>query len=132
MAALGEFAVAGVIRAEDYARATRFYTEVLGLTERPMEGPAGQGMFTAGDGTMVSIYERPGIPAPQNTTLGFGVPADRFDEVIADLRAKGVTFEEYDMPEMGLKTVDGVAEIDGSRSAWFKDPEGNILVVGSM
>jgi hypothetical protein len=89
-------------------------------------------MFTAGDGTMVMLYERPGMPAPQNTTLGFGVAADKFDEVVADLRAKGVTFEEYDLPDIGLKTVDGVAEFEGSKAAWFKDSEGNIININTM
>ena len=89
-------------------------------------------MFTAGDGTMVMIYERPGMPAPQNTTLGFGMPADKFDEVAADLRAKGVTFEDYDLPEIGLKTVNGIAEFEGIKAAWFKDSEGNIVNIASM
>ena len=42
------------------------------------------------------------------------------------MKAKGVKFEQYDMP--GLKTdANGIAEMEGSKGAWFKDPEGNIL-----
>jgi hypothetical protein len=44
------------------------------------------------------------------------------------LKENGVVFEEYDMP--GFKTVDGIAEIDGERGAWFKDSEGNLLAIG--
>jgi len=133
MAGLGDFPVAGVLRADDFARAAKFYTEVLGLKANvSADVPTREGFFVAGDGTMVSIYERPGMPAPENTTLGFGVPADKFDEVVADLRAKGVTFEEYDIPEIGLKTVNGVASVGESKAVWFKDTEGNILNVGSM
>jgi hypothetical protein len=45
-----------------------------------------------------------------------------------DLRSRGITFEEYDIP--GVKTVDGVAEFgNGERGAWFKDSEGNILAL---
>ena len=133
MADLGEFPVAGVLRAEDIARAKEFYAEVLGLkaTEAPGSGE-GMGMYTAGGGTMVMIYERPGMPAPQNTTLGFGVALDKFDEVIADLRGKGVIFEDYDLPDIGLKTVDGVGDYDGAKVAWFKDTEGNIINIASM
>ena len=69
---------------------------------------------------MVLIYERPGMPAPQNTTLGFNLPPDQFDAVAADLRARGVTFEDYDIPEIGLKTVNGIAEFEGAKAAWFK------------
>jgi hypothetical protein len=68
----------------------------------------------------------------QRATLGFAVSADRFEATMADIRAKGVVFEEYDIPEMGLKTVNGVAERGGSKSAWFKDSEGNILNLVAM
>jgi predicted enzyme related to lactoylglutathione lyase len=123
-----------VLRAEDLVRANKFYTDVLGLKARDVPGPAGEGMgmFAAGDGTMIMIYERPGMPAPQNTALGFGIPADKFDGVTADLRAKGVTFEDYDLPEIGLKTVNGIAEFEGFKAAWFKDSEGNIVNIATM
>ncbi len=128
MAGLGDYPVAGVLRAENLARAAKFYTEVLGLKK----AQAVQGMFEASGGTMVMIYERPGMPAPENTALGFGVPADKFDGLLADLKAKGVVLEDYDIPEMGLKTVNGVAEFDGSKGAWFKDSEGNIINIAAM
>jgi catechol 2,3-dioxygenase-like lactoylglutathione lyase family enzyme len=133
MAGLRDIPVAGVLRAENYQRARKFYMEVLGLAEaRESTALTREGMFTAGAGTMVSIYERPGMPAPANTTLGFGVPAAKFDGLVAELRANGVVFEDYDMPEIGLKTVNGIAEFDGNKVAWFKDSEGNILNLGAM
>jgi catechol 2,3-dioxygenase-like lactoylglutathione lyase family enzyme len=134
MAGLKDMMVAGVVRAENFERANKFYTEVLGLT--PMTPPGGaptkQGMYAAGAGTAISVYERPGMPAPQNTTLGFAIPADKFDSVVAELRSKGVAFQDIDIPEIGLKTVDGIATVDGSKSAWFTDTEGNILTIGVM
>ena len=134
MASLGDYPAAAVLRAEDLARAKKFYADVVGLKPRTVSGPASasMAMFTAGDGTMVMIYARPGMPAPQNTALGFGLPADKFDEVAADLRAKGVTFEDYDLPETGLKTVNGIAEFEGSKAAWFKDSEDNIVNIAAM
>jgi catechol 2,3-dioxygenase-like lactoylglutathione lyase family enzyme len=133
MAGLGDIPVAGVLRAQDFQRARTFYTEVLGLKEvRASSALTREAMFAAGAGTMVRVYERPGLPAPANTTLGFGVPAEKFDGLIAELRANGVVFEDYDMPEIGLKTVNGVAEFDGNKVAWFKDSEGNILNLGAM
>lgn len=132
MAGLKDFKAAAVLRAEDYDRARDFYTNVLGLEERKEAGPTREGMFAAGDGTVVSVYERPGMPAPQNTTLSFGVPADRFDAVMAELKDRGVMFQDYDLPEIGLKTQNGVAEMDGYKVAWFLDSEGNILSLGSM
>jgi predicted enzyme related to lactoylglutathione lyase len=134
MASLGDYPAAAVLRAEDLVRAKKFYADVLGLKPGDLSGPASESMamFTAGAGTMVMIYARPGMPAPQNTALGFGLPADKFDEVAADLRARGVTFEDYDLPETGLKTVNGIAEFEGSKAAWFKDSEGNILNIAAM
>ena len=45
-----------------------------------------------------------------------------------DLKARGVSFEQYDMP--GVERNDGVASIPGmGKAAWFKDSEGNILCV---
>lgn len=131
MASLGDYPAAAVLRAEDLGRAKKFYADVLGLKPGD-EGLGGEGMFGAGDGSMVLIYERPGMPAPQNTTLGFNLPPDEFDAVAADLRAKGVTFEDYDVPEIGLKTVNGIAEFEGTKAAWFKDTEGNIVNIVSM
>ena len=133
MAGLKDIPVAGVLRAEDFQRARKFYTEVLGLAEAQESSTlTHEGMFTAGAGTMVSVYERPGLPAPANTTLAFGVPADKFDAVMAELRAKGVAFEDYDLPEIGLQTVAGVATFEGRKAAWFKDSEGNILSLVTM
>jgi hypothetical protein len=54
----------------------------------------------------------------------------RVDDVeaeIAALKARGVVFEEYDMP--GLETVNSIATGGGAKTAWFKDTEGNILAV---
>ena len=133
MAGLAETMVCGVVRAESYERAKKFYREVLDLKQgQEFPGPGGGGMFEAAGGTMLMVYENPGLKAPENTTLGFGVSADRFDAIMADLRSKGVVFEEYDIPEMGLKTVNGVAEMGGMKSAWFKDTEGNILNLAVM
>jgi len=131
MAGLSDFPVGGVLRAADIHRAERFYTQVLGLTEVPAPGQGGA-FFRSGTGAMVMIYEQPNIPAPENTTLGFPVPAEKFDEVVADLRSKGVVFEDYDLPDMGIKTTNGIAETEGSKAAWFKDSEGNILNIATM
>jgi catechol 2,3-dioxygenase-like lactoylglutathione lyase family enzyme len=133
MAGLADTMVCGVVRAESYERAKKFYRDVLGLgVARETPGAGGWGLFAAGGGTMLMVYENPRLKAPENTTLGFGVSADKFDTLIAELRGNGVALEDYDIPEMGLKTKDGIAEMDGQKSAWFKDSEGNILNVVVM
>ena len=50
---------------------------------------------------------------------------------VQELQSKGVILEDYDLPGIGLKTVNGIAEVEGTKAAWFKDSEGNIIGVGS-
>jgi predicted enzyme related to lactoylglutathione lyase len=132
MAGFGKYPIAAVLRAEDLGRAREFYTDVMGFSVDEKFSGEGMVYLAAGEGTMVLIYERPGMPAPANTTLGIGLPDADFDGCVEYVRSKGVMLEEYDVPEMGLKTVNGVAVIDGMKSAWFKDTEGNIINVASM
>jgi catechol 2,3-dioxygenase-like lactoylglutathione lyase family enzyme len=122
---LSESSTFPVLPAADLARATAFYRDVLGLTVA-FEAEGGTA-FTAGSGTMLFIYPH-GPTKADHTVAGFMV-AD-LDTVVAGLRANGVAFEDYDMP--GLKTVDGIADAGGTRAAWFKDSEGNILSIGSL
>lgn len=46
---------------------------------------------------------------------------------MADLQARGVVFEEYDIPD--LKTVKSMATGGPDKVAWFKESEGNLLDV---
>ena len=46
---------------------------------------------------------------------------------VADLRKRGVEFEDYDLPNM--KTVNGIAAVGKVKTAWFKDTEGNIMAL---
>src|SRR5215469_13355782 len=46
---------------------------------------------------------------------------------VAELRSRGVEFEEYDQP--GLRTVEGIAITPVGKAAWFKDSEGNLLTI---
>ena len=106
MSGLSDYPVSGVLRAESFDRAKRFYTDVLGLGEGMSTGPGGA-MFTAGSGSMVMIYERPGMPAPQNTTLGFAIPADKFDELVADLRRKALRSRSTTFPKSDSRPSTG-------------------------
>lgn len=113
--------------AKDLARAKAFYADKLGLTP-VREGPEGLASFlfyevAAGDRFL--IFQSRGTPSGQHTQMGFEV--DDIAREVKDLRARGVVFEEYDSP--GLKTVDGIAEAGGAKSAWFKDSEGNMIAV---
>jgi predicted enzyme related to lactoylglutathione lyase len=114
----------------DLGRARRFYETVLGLPIMAVGGPepgnphlSGRVVYRAGDGTMLSLYERP--PSRASHTAAFFV-VDDFDQTIADLRARGLALHDYDMPH--LQTDDGVlVSPNTGRRAWFEDPDGNVL-----
>jgi len=119
--------VSAVLRAEDLERAKRFYSDVLGLDVLEVPGRPHEVRVVAGETTLLCLYERPGMPAPENTTACFDV--DDIDSVVGELRIAGVEFADYDMPEMGLVTIDGIATMGDDRRAWFHDSEGNAIVV---
>jgi hypothetical protein len=55
---------------------------------------------------------------------------DDIEAEVAALKARGVTFEEYDFPS--LKTINGVAVMGPVKIAWMKDSEGNLLSVAQF
>ena len=112
------------IAVSDIERAKKFYGETLGLKARDERVDGIR--YETGGGTWLLVYPSQFAGTAQSTYMGFDV--DDLDEAVAELRGRGVVFEEYDMP--GLKTVDGIAEIEGFKGAWFKDPDGNILSIG--
>lgn len=122
---LADWTFGATIPAKDLSGTRKFYEEVLGLKVF-REDPAGI-TYQAGDSALF-LYPTEYAGTAQHTLGGFRV--SDIESAVADLRAKGVTFEEYDMP--GLKTVNGIAELGGEKGAWFKDPEGNILSLSEV
>jgi catechol 2,3-dioxygenase-like lactoylglutathione lyase family enzyme len=114
------------LAAADVARATRWYSEVLGL--EPDEPDGDQRVYRV-DGTVFGIY--PSENAGTNKGTSVRLVVDDFDAARAELVSKAVEFEDYDLgPD--FRTVDGVlTSPDGERTSWFKDSEGNILALGS-
>ena len=124
---LGSSKLLATIPAVDIKRAEEFYTRVLGLSValRPQEGVL---ILEAGAGSQIMIYEREATKA-EHTVATFEVKD--LERVVVDLTAKGVQFEQYDFDD--FKTDQrGIAKMEGARMAWLKDPEGNILALGSF
>lgn len=120
--------VGAVLPAADIARARDFYRDKLEL--EPENPDAGDNLeYKCGSGTGFLLYQTPNAGTAKNTQIGWVV--DDLPAAVAELRAKGVAFEDYDFP--GLKTEDGIATMpDGSAAAWFLDTEGNILSLNYM
>lgn len=118
--------------AQDLERARRFYAEKLGL--HPVEEREGGLRYRCGS-TVFSLFASTGAPSGQHTQMAWKV--DDIEEVVAELRDRGLTFEEYDFP--GFETVDGIVDIPGTypsdggigeRAVWFLDSEGNLIGIG--
>jgi catechol 2,3-dioxygenase-like lactoylglutathione lyase family enzyme len=111
------------IPVSDVPRARKFYEEKLGL--KPKHKYAGGVVYECGKGSSVFMYPSAGA-GTSSASVAFWSVNDVAAEV-ADLKARGVIFEEYDTP--GFKTVNSIATGGGAKTAWFKDSEGNILAI---
>jgi len=118
---LREHDIHATIPAADLERARAFYADKLGLTPA-REEPAGL-VYEGPGGAWFRLFPTPSAGTAQHTIAGWAV--DDIEAEVAELKARGVVFEEYDLP--GLRTVDGIATTPAARAAWFKDSEGNIL-----
>lgn len=121
---LGDKPVAAVIAVKDMDAAKKFYEKTLGLAKENMDDPGGA-MYKAGRGTMLFVYTSQFAGTNQATAATWGVGAD-LEKIVEELKVKGVVFEHYDnLPETKLE---GDIHVMGEfKSAWFKDPDGNIL-----
>jgi len=110
--------------AHDIDRAKAWYEEKLGLKPTRDLGPGGQ-LYTSGK-TLFVIYPTPFAGTGKHTLAGWAV--ENLDKEMAELRRRGVKFEDYAMGDQGPNTENGVAtDPNGGRAAWFVDSEGNIL-----
>jgi catechol 2,3-dioxygenase-like lactoylglutathione lyase family enzyme len=115
-----------VLAVTDIERAKQFYEGTLGL--RPMGEQADGVVYEVANGGIL-VYPSSYAGTNKATAIGFHVPPEAFDAEIADLRSRGVTFQTYDME--GVEWADGVANMGGMKTAWFEDPDGNILNIDS-
>jgi catechol 2,3-dioxygenase-like lactoylglutathione lyase family enzyme len=117
--------------ARDLERARAFYAEKLGL--EPSEERPGGLLYRCARGEF-ALFASAGAASGAHTQMGWEV--EDIEAAVAELRSRGVVFEEVDVP--GLETVDGIADVAGNypskgtgeRGAWFRDSEGNLLGLG--
>ena len=120
---LKDAAIVPYVPVSDVARARRFYEDKVGL--KPKEEYAGGVIYECGNGSWFFMYRSAGAGTSKASTAFWAV--DDVAAEVKELKARGVVFEEYDMP--GLKTVNSIATGGGAKTAWFKDSEGNILAI---
>jgi catechol 2,3-dioxygenase-like lactoylglutathione lyase family enzyme len=120
---LGDKDAIATIAVKDLERAKKFYGGTLRLKQADGDEP---GVLTYKSGSSkLLVYESKYAGTNQATALTW--PVDDVDEVVQTLKARGVTFERYDLPDM---THQGDVHVAGDlRTAWFKDPDQNILAL---
>lgn len=122
---LGNHRALPTIPATDLARARRWYEEKLGL--KPAREAVAGLVYELAGGTGFLLYPTEFAGKAPNTLMGF--ETDDVEGDVAALKAKGVKFEDYDMP--GLKTVNSIAMLGALKGAWFRDSENNILSISN-
>lgn len=111
-----------VLPAADMTRASNFYRNVLQL-DPPDSMDEENLLFHCGDGTTFLLYKTDNAGSAKNTAMGWETSDIEGD--MANLRSRGVEFEDYDFP--GLTTENGLVVMPVGKAAWFTDTEGNIL-----
>ena len=118
---LGKADATPMIAVSDLDRAKKFYEETLGLAVDNEWGDEGL-TLKSGD-TLVNVYRSEFAGTNKATALNFDV--DDLEAEVTDLKSKGIKFEHYDLP--GLEQRGDLYVAEGMKTAWFKDPDGNIL-----
>ena len=111
------------IPAKDVARARQFYESKLGF--KPKEETAGGVIYEFGRGTACFLYPTPNAGTSRASQAFWSV--EDVDAEMEALKARGVVFEDYDMP--GEKSAAGAITAGGAKAAWFRDSEGNIMAL---
>jgi catechol 2,3-dioxygenase-like lactoylglutathione lyase family enzyme len=108
----------------DPARARAFYEGKLGL--RLVAEDAFALVFDL-HGTMLRITRVESFQAQPFTVLGWRV--EDLDAAVRELTKLGIRFERYPALEQDAYGI--WTSPSGARIAWFKDPDGNVLSLGS-
>ena len=123
---LGNRDVAAIIAVKDLDVARKFYAETLGLQQVDAEGQE-LVVYKSGNSTLL-VYRSRYAGTNRATAVTWRV-GDDVERIASELKAKGVAFEHYDLPETKRQ---GDVHVSGDRKiAWFKDPDGNILCIVS-
>ena len=123
---LGTRDVVATIAVRDLAAARRWYEEKLGLAPVSTEGEEAVN-YRAGDSKLL-VYRSQFAGTNKATAATWTIDGDLDAEVRA-LKAKGITFEHYNFPD--VRHEGDVHVMGDMRAAWFQDPDGNILALVS-
>jgi catechol 2,3-dioxygenase-like lactoylglutathione lyase family enzyme len=121
---LGDYDAGTALAVKDIEAAKDFYGNKLGL-QVASENQGGV-QYKSGD-SQFFVYQSEFAGTNKATYMGWNV--ENIEQIVEDLKAKGVEFETYDLP--GATVKDNIHDWDGAKTAFFKDPSGNILAINS-
>ena len=118
---LGKSDAVPMIAVKDLDRAREYYRDTLGL--KLVDEFGSEVVRMKSGGTLFDVYRSEFAGTNKATALTFGV--DDIDSEVRELKDKGVSFEHYELE--GLTREGDIYSAEGMKTAWFKDPDGNIL-----
>lgn len=120
---LGDKDVIATVAVKDLAVGRKFYEGTLGL--KVVDAQGSEAITFQSGRSLLIVYRSQYAGTNKATALNWKV-GDSLEHIVDELRKKGVTFEHYEMPGLTLK---GDVHVMGDRfrTAWFKDPDGNIV-----
>jgi catechol 2,3-dioxygenase-like lactoylglutathione lyase family enzyme len=118
---LGKADATPMIAVKDLDRAREFYEDKLGL--KTDDEWSAEGVTLKSGDTLINVYRSEFAGTNKATALTFDV--DDIAKEVSELKEKGIFFEHYDLP--GLEQRGDLYVGEGMKTAWFKDPDGNIL-----
>jgi extradiol dioxygenase family protein len=114
--------IVATIAVRDLAKARKFYEGMLGLTPLATDGAD---VVTYQTGPSKILVYKSAFAGTNRATAATWIVGEEVDELAKKLKNRGVKFEHYEFPDTKLEgDVHVMGEI---RTAWFKDPDGNIL-----
>ena len=118
---------AATLPASDIERAKEWYKKIL--QAEPVETTEDGSYWFEIGGTRFLVYASQFAGTNQATAAALAV--EDLEATVAELRDRGAVFEEYDFGD-DFRTVNGILTSPaGTRMAWMKDSEGNILGVAA-
>ena len=123
---LADKSVMATIPVKNLAAARKFYEDTLKFKKLEEEG--GEAVTYQSGKSEIVVY-RSEFAGSNKATAATWVVGDEIEDIVKELKTKGVPFEHYNMP--GMKQQGDLHVADGMKAAWFKDPDGNILALTS-
>jgi catechol 2,3-dioxygenase-like lactoylglutathione lyase family enzyme len=123
---LGDKEAIATVSVKDLSEARKFYEGILGLKAVNTQGE--EAITFAGGSSKLIVYRSQYAGTNKATAVNWIVGGE-IDRIVSALRERGVKFEHYDMP--GLTQKGDIHAFGEFKTAWFKDPDGNILCLMS-